>query len=111
MTLTQTSPIVSSSSSSSCSLQPANGTFSSKGSSSPDELLDSAALQTKEPRRKEHANLHRKQSCIHGATLLIPGRHAQRSSVVIINRLNAHAGIRENAFSEIYALGSTKHDD
>ena len=30
-------------------------------------------------------------------TLLIPGRHAQRSSWVI-NRLNAHADTRENAF-------------
>ena len=43
-----TSPIASSSSSSSCSLQPASGIFSSKGSSSSDELSDSAALQTKE---------------------------------------------------------------
>ena len=43
-----TSPIASSSSSSSCSLQPASGIFSSKGSSSSDELSDSVALQTKE---------------------------------------------------------------
>ena len=98
--MTQTSPIVSSSSSSSCSLQPANGIFSSKGSSSPDELMDFAALQTKEEGVCKLApKLH---PCSHAATLLIPGRHAQRSSVVIINRLNAHAGIRENTFSEIY---------
>ena len=41
-------PIASSYSSSSCSLEPASGIFSSKGSSSSDELSDSAALQTKE---------------------------------------------------------------
>ena len=37
-------------------------------------------LQHCKPRRKEHANLHRKQPCSHAATPLISGRHAQRSS-------------------------------
>ena len=90
-----TSPIASSSSSSSYSLQPASGIFSSKGSSSSDELSDSAALQTKEEGACKLAreaatfvlNHSRPRPLL---TLLIPGRHAQRSSG-LINRINARA--------------------
>ena len=85
--------------SSSCSLQPAGGILSSKGSSSSDELSDSATLEE----RVQVCKLARKPCLLltildHSQlTLLIPGRHSQRSSGVI-NRLNAHADTRENTF-------------
>ena len=88
---------------SSCSLQPASGIFSTRGSLSSDELPDSATLQTREEGAckllalKAAMHVCYKPFLTPVLKLLIPGRHAQRSARVI-NRLNAHADTRENAF-------------